>query len=72
MPVIGFHLNVLHDADTHKIVVCIDGVPVTLIQRLGRPFPFTSGQNAVSYTQEEASETMRSAVHKNIKIYSRK
>jgi hypothetical protein len=62
-----FHLNVLHDADTHQIAIYIDGVLVLSTKDLGgSSHYFKCGV----YTQEEASEKME-AQFKNIKIYSK-
>jgi hypothetical protein len=62
-----FHLNVAHDADTHKIAIFIDGAPVLSTKDLGgSSHYFKCGV----YTQEDASDKME-VQFKNIKIYSK-
>jgi hypothetical protein len=62
-----FHLNVVHDDDTHDIAIFIDGVQVLTAKDLGgSSHYFKCGV----YTQEEASDKME-ARFKNIKIYSK-
>lgn len=62
-----FHLNVAHDADTHKIVIDIDGVPVLSAEDYGgSSHYFKCGV----YTQEGASDKTE-VLFKNIKVYSK-
>jgi hypothetical protein len=62
-----FHLNVLHDADTHQIAIFIDGAPVLSTRDQGSSSHYFK---CGVYTQEEASEQME-VRFKNIKIYSK-
>jgi hypothetical protein len=62
-----FHLSVMHDADTHKITIFVDGSPVLETKDYGgSSHYFKCGV----YTQEGASDKME-ALFKNIKIYSK-
>jgi len=62
-----FHLSVMHDADTHKITIFVDGSPALETKDYGgSSHYFKCGV----YTQEGASDKME-ALFKNIKIYSK-
>jgi hypothetical protein len=62
-----FHLNVLHDANNHKIAIYIDGAPALAVKDYeATSYYFKCGV----YTQEGSSDKME-VLFKNIKIYSK-